>query len=376
MNSVDLINNREGSLRWLGLVRPWLVLVLVWGTMPVTAWGDGGQPDEAGEREHLVLLHVNDTHGRLLPHRVKDQNVGGIARLAALVKHIRKENPGRVLLLHGGDAFSDGDSITQRFKGRGNVALMNRVGFDAMVAGNGDYYFGLENLKSRIAEARFPILAGNIFQKTDKGLKAVGKEFTIKKIGPLRMGVLGLSMIRQRHPSSRDLERGNSLELANKWLEELKGQTDLVVVLSHLGVYEDSLLAGTLGGVHIIVGGHTHTALKKPVVTKRQGREPERVYVVQAGKYYENLGRVDLEFERSDEEGWELSKVSGKLISLDENVEIDPEIAEHVETYRQAVRENKDLPSVAVEETVAAEAEPGEAQPEQPAESGAQTVWP
>ncbi len=377
MNAVDLINDdRRGGFRCPVLLRLWLMLLFLWGLLPAASCGADNQPDEAAREEHLVLLHVNDTHGRLWPHRMKNQYVGGIARLATLAKQIRKENPGRVLLLHGGDAFSDGDSITQRFKGRGNIALMNRVGFDAMVAGNGDYYMGLENLKSRIAEARFPILAGNIFQKTDEGPEAVGKEFTVKKMGPLRVGIMGFSMIRQRHPSSRNLQKGDSLELAEKWLQKLEGQTDLVVLLSHLGVYEDCLLAGPLGGVHIIVGGHTHTLLKKPVVVKRPGKEPQEVYVAQAGKYYENLGRLDLKFERSEKEGWRLTKVSGKLIALDKKVELDPQITRQVELYRQAVRENKDLPPVEAGTRESAEPDARQTQSTQPTESGTKAVKP
>ena len=204
----------------------------------------------------------------------------------------------------------------------------------------------------------------------------MGKEFTVKKMGPLRVGIVGFSMIRQRHPSSRNLQKGDSLELANKWLQELEGQTDLVIVLSHLGVYEDSLLAGTLSGVHVIVGGHTHTVLKKPIIVRKSGKEPQEVYVAQAGKYYENLGRLDLEFDRSEEKGWKLTKVSGRLLALDQKVELDPQIARQVELYRQAVRENKDLPPVEAEDRKSIEPDARQTQSTQPTESGTKAVKP
>ena len=104
------------------------------------------QQAEQVQREHLVILHINDTHGHLEPHKVKERSVGGVARLAGLIKQIRRENPGRVLLVHGGDVFSRGDAVTRHYKGRANIDLMNRMGYDAMVPGNGEYYWGLEKV--------------------------------------------------------------------------------------------------------------------------------------------------------------------------------------------------------------------------------------
>lgn len=358
-------------------VQPLLLLVLACGLGLASGWGaeQAAKPnvDKSSQTEHLVLLHINDTHGRLGPHAAKGRSLGGVGRLAGLVKQIRRENPGRVLLLHGGDVFSDGDSLTRRYKGQVNIALMNRIGFDAMVAGNGDYYRGLENLKQRMAEAEFAVLAGNIFQQTTEGPKAVGKEFVLKQVGPLRVGMLGVSMIRPEHPSSRNLKAGKSIELANKWLKELEGQTDLLVVLSHLGANEDTMLAGMLKGVHIVVGGHTHTALNSPMVVRKPKGSPGQVYIVQAGEYYESLGRVDLEFVRAGETQWKLVKVSGKLIALDETVEPDEEILRQLEEYRQAMRQNKDLP-VASGDQVPAESQAKKEQ--SPQAVGAGGVWP
>ena len=53
----------------------------------------------------LVVLHINDTHGKLSPYDLGGHNIGGIGRLSTLVKQVRAENPGRVLLLHAGDIF-------------------------------------------------------------------------------------------------------------------------------------------------------------------------------------------------------------------------------------------------------------------------------
>ncbi len=294
------------------------------------------------QREHLVILHINDSHGRLAPHKLKGRSVGGIARLAGLVNQIRGKNPGRVLLLHGGDEFSSGDAVTKHYKGQANIDLMNHMGYDAMVLGNGEYYQGLENLRQRMAQAKFTVLAGNIFELTQEGQKAVGQNFVIKKVGPLRVGLMGLSLIRPQHRTSQNLRAGENLKLANKWGDELKTKTDLMVLLSHQGLPADTMLAGTINGVDIIVGGHTHTLLKEPVIVKKgKGDTQKKVYIVQAGKYYEHLGRIDLDFSREDDRDWKLTKVRSQLIPINESVEEDAKIADRLKEYRRKLSQGQ-----------------------------------
>ena len=313
------------------------MLVLVWAAVSLQAGDAGSQGNpQTTQQEHLVILHVNDSHGHLAPHKVKGRSVGGIARAAGLVKEIRSKNPGRVLLVHAGDVFSRGDAVTNLYRGRANIDLMNRMGYDAIVLGNAEYYWGLENLRQRMAEAKFTVLAGNIFELKKEGQKAVGQSFVVKKVGRLRVGLLGLSLIRPKHPASQNLRTGDNLQLARKWGSELEGKTDLVVLLSHLGLPRDIMVAGTLNGVDIIIGGHTHTVLKEPVIVKKgKGAAQKKVYIVQAGEYYEYLGRIDLDFSREDNGGWELTKVRSRLIPVSENIEADSKIAKRQEEYRR-----------------------------------------
>lgn len=67
----------------------------------------------SGEKVELVILHVNDTHGKMQPYEAGEWGeVGGIARLSTLIKQTRRENPDRVLFLHAGDILSRGDPVT------------------------------------------------------------------------------------------------------------------------------------------------------------------------------------------------------------------------------------------------------------------------
>ena len=63
--------------------------------------------------------------------------------------------------------------------------------------------------------------------------------------------------------------------------------TDLVVVLSHIGVDNDIALAERVPGIDLIVGGHSHTRLT-------EARKVNGTWIVQAGSYGRSLGVVDL----------------------------------------------------------------------------------
>ena len=124
----------------------------------------------------ITVLHTNDIHGHLLSWQgwegeLAGKQVGGLDRLATRVRQVRAEvGPERVLLLDGGDTIGD-TMIAAETEGRAVIEAMNAIGYDAMVMGNHEPDFTAEKLRSRIAEARFPVLAANI-QLQGEGLFA------------------------------------------------------------------------------------------------------------------------------------------------------------------------------------------------------------
>ena len=91
-------------------------------------------------QEHLVILHINDTHSQLAPRTVKGRSIGGIARLAGLIKQIRQENPDRVLLLQGGDVFSIAKAaVTSYYGGAANFHDNNHITFHRIEDFRSDY---------------------------------------------------------------------------------------------------------------------------------------------------------------------------------------------------------------------------------------------
>lgn len=297
-------------------------------------------PADEPNEIRLTLLHVNDVHGRTMTHRRAGRIVGSYARLATLVKRIRREagDPNRVLLVDAGDTFSRGDRITRATKGQANIELMNRIGFDAWTPGNGGFYLTLPVLRQRIEQAKFPVLTTNVLlAESDRPL---GKRRLLRQVGPIQVGLLGLCTVYADNRAG--LTVNGALPAAQQGAQALRRDgADVVIALSHLGYPPDKLLAAATSGIDVIVGGHTHTVLSEgDLVTLGRGQ----TLIVQAGAHLRYLGRVDLKL-RPDASGtWRIVDRKAKLIPIDQDVPMDPAIrrrlAELARKHR-ASRENE-----------------------------------
>ena len=125
-------------------------------------------------------------------------------------------------------------------KGKSSVDMLNAVGVDYMVLGNHEWDFGPENVRERVWESNFPVLASNARDK--EGLPIDGTVRTAMiYIGPFRIGIMGLITTNTRFISSPETDQflpvmDTAIELA----KELKGQgADLIVALAHLDFVED-----------------------------------------------------------------------------------------------------------------------------------------
>jgi 5'-nucleotidase/UDP-sugar diphosphatase len=232
----------------------------------------------------LRILHVNDFHGFAEAYKPigSHELLGGLAYIAGKVKELRRGKP--TLLLAAGDMIQ-GNNWANMSRGESVIEAMNAMQFDAMVLGNHEFDFGQAVLKQRIAESVFPVLGANV-----EGLDHL-KPFVIKEMGGVRVGIIGIVTEETpvaTHPRNvSGLKFLSSAETVEKRMRELKHRTDIVVVLSHIGHAADRALAEEVKGIDIIVGGHSHTKIARPV---RIGN----TLIVQAWEHGKALGVLDL----------------------------------------------------------------------------------
>jgi 2',3'-cyclic-nucleotide 2'-phosphodiesterase (5'-nucleotidase family) len=182
---------------------------------------------------------------------------------------------------------------------------MNLMRFDAMVVGNHEFDFGQDILKKRIAEAKCPVLGANV-----EGLELL-KPYVIKEADGIKIAILGV--VTDETPVSTHPRNVAGLKFippdaaVKKYMTELRNKADIIIVLSHIGYSADRLLAEEAKGIDVIVGGHSHTKLLKPVVIGN-------TIIVQAWEHGKALGVLDLVIE------------DGKIVKFDGHLEeIKPE---------------------------------------------------
>lgn len=236
----------------------------------------------------IGIIHWNDFHAYDLP-QVTDSgdSIGGYAMLEAYRDSLVALHPGHSFVLHAGDDFQ-GTPISTLTKGASQIKILNRVRPDAFVLGNHEFDYGWHNLDSLVQTADFPVLSANIIDEQTG--QPVEKPTVILRKNGVSIGVIGITtpeLYTLTLPANvARLKILPAAPVVKKYARALEPHVDLTVVLSHMGVHLDSLLAVNLGPnspVDLIVGGHSHTALF-------QSKRVDNIYIVQAGAHGEYVG--------------------------------------------------------------------------------------
>ncbi|WP_373790124.1 bifunctional metallophosphatase/5'-nucleotidase [Bacteroides heparinolyticus] len=238
------------------------------------------QQGKSGALEkQLFILHTSDTHSRIEPisREAADEyaGMGGAVRRAGIVKQFRSKHPD-MLLLDCGD-MSQGTPYYNLFQGELEIKMMNLMGYDAMAIGNHEFDFGLENMARLFRLARFPIVCSN-YEVAGTVLEGLVKPYIILEREGLKIGVFGLAPKLEglvQADKSEGVVYKDPIAVAQEMSDLLGGKEgcDVVICLSHLGLQrlmpgdvDDEQLVAKTHGIDVILGGHTHTFMEKPMV--------------------------------------------------------------------------------------------------------------
>jgi len=234
---------------------------------------------ELPSAEKLVILATTDLHGNVWGFSYendKDTTNTGMARIASYVEEVRKQEP-YVVLVDNGDTIQGNimtDDLYNKREGEHPVMrAMNLLEYDSMTLGNHEFNFG-ENLIKRIQTlANFPILSANL-ARVDGTMAAV--PYTIIERGGLQIGIIGLT-----NPNAPrwDGEKTDPFiyapvgPAARRVVDIIKDKTDIIIVVSHVGIYPEYDEEGGSDGansilalcpeVDVLIVGHDHNAIKE-----------------------------------------------------------------------------------------------------------------
>ena len=191
------------------------------------------------------------------------------------------------------------------------LRLMKDMGYDALTLGNHEFDLkpkGLARiLHSAAAKGGMPaiVFSNAIFSKEsdrDDALEEVFnqgmvKPYVVLERGGMKIGIFGLlgKDAAEKAPFASPVQFRDPIEISREMVKVLreKEKVDMVICLSHSGLSEaksrseDEILAGKVQGIDVIVGGHSHTRLEKPIVINS-------TMIVQAAAYENCVGVLDL----------------------------------------------------------------------------------
>jgi sulfur-oxidizing protein SoxB len=192
--------------------------------------------------------------------------MGGVSRLATLVKAIRAARPDNTLLFDGGDS-TQGSYTALKTRGEDMIRTMNALGVDA-TTGHWEFTYGADRVNELIGMMKFPFLASNVKDAT-WGDDVFASNAYFER-GGIKVGVIGQAMpytpIANPKYLIPDWSFGIEEERLQKHLAEAKAEgAELIVLLSHNGFDVDCKLASRIPGIDVILTGHTHDAIPRVV---------------------------------------------------------------------------------------------------------------
>ena len=249
--------------------------------------------------------------------------LGGFAHLKTLIDRLRADaGPGKSLLLDGGDLWQ-GSGLANAMHGEDMVDAANLLGIEAM-SGHWEFTYGEERLRANLKRFKGEFLAQNVFLTEEAAFndkpafdKATGRVFkpaTVKEVGGFRIGVVGQAFpyVPIAHPKrfTPDWTFGIRDADLQKVVDELrqKDKVDAIVLLSHNGMDVDLKLASRVTGIDVILGGHTHDVVPRPVTVSNSGGKTLVTNGGSAGKF---LGVLDLDLAKGAGQERALSPAAG-----------------------------------------------------------------
>jgi 2',3'-cyclic-nucleotide 2'-phosphodiesterase (5'-nucleotidase family) len=289
----------------------------------------------AADTIKIRVYHTNDIHGWIMPRPDRFQTnrqIGGAAALAALIG----KEAGPKLVLDAGDWWQ-GTPEGSLTKGAAMADVFNAIGYDALVIGNHEYDAGADELRALIPKMKMPVLSANTYGADGKPVPWV-KPWVIKDVAGVKIGIFGLTTSNMRrlafpkYIAGLDFRRETDEARAAVAALKKAGAT-VIIALTHVGVerqgqgFGDQTIAREVPGIDLIVGGHSHTYLSRPI--RENG-----ALIVQAGSYLVKVGRATLEI---DPKTKTVAESSDELLDLwpdrvGEDAAVKAIVAKHAES--------------------------------------------
>lgn len=323
---------------WKKIVVIWLIAVIV---LPLMT---GMQIWAKTEPKQLDILFTHDTHSHLNSFTTivngEKKEAGGFAKLKTLIDEHKKVNPD-TLVLDGGD-FSMGTLIQTVYDTEAaELRMLGQIGCDVTTLGNHEFDYQSKGLADMLNAAKNSgdtvpslVLCNVDWDAMEEAGLSEGqkqiqsafekyqvKDYVVVQKGNIKIAVLGVfgkdALV---CAPTCELVWKDPVKAAKQTVEKIKKKekVDMIACVSHSGTWddadksEDEILAKEVPDIDLIISGHTHSQLDKPI-------QHGNTYIVSCGEYGKNLGTISMT--QKDDGRWKAT--SYELIPVSDEVNPD-----------------------------------------------------
>lgn len=294
----------------------------------------------------ITLIQIGDIHGHLIPRPSLRSDAtgpeGGLARMYTRIKEIRARNR-NTLLFNTGDTIQ-GSAEALYTRGQAVVGVLDRFGIDGFAPGNWDYVYGAKRFIELFGDGRWGGVAMNVYYDghfyPDRGNQLVLPAYRVKKIGGIKIGIMGLSSERAINALGNWATQGliftaDAHELPG-YIDLLRNRerVDVLILLSEFGLAKNVLLAEKYPGIDVILSSDMHEETPNAVIAKTG------TLVSEAGQDGTQLAEVRLSLENR-------RVVDRQYVwhTITANIPADPGVDKQIGEIRRAFVSGRDFRS-------------------------------
>ncbi|MBU9722151.1 MULTISPECIES: bifunctional metallophosphatase/5'-nucleotidase [Bacillaceae] len=258
--------------------------------------------------KQLRILHTNDLHSSL-------DNWPSVVSWLIRTREEALQNGEDVLLFDIGDHADRVHPMTEGLLGKGNTSLLNQLHYDAVTIGNNEgMTFSKAELNSLYDHANFPILLANLFHESGERPQWAEPYRIITTKSGIKVGVTGVTAPFYTFYKTLGWNIADPQETLTPIVSMLRPEVDILICLSHLGLFEDEKLAEAFNDFDFILGAHTHHVLP-------EGKKIGNTWINQSGRSGKYTGNIKMSIDTTtDADLLELSNIEVRSEKIDTNM--------------------------------------------------------
>lgn len=224
----------------------------------------------------IKLYHTNDIHSHLSDYD----------KIIRFLDDQRAKHPD-AYYVDLGDHADRSHPFTEGTLGRGNVELLNRAGTKVATIGNNEgITLTHEDFNHLYDDATFEVTCCNLFDM-DGNLPNHIHSYVIDEVSGIKIGFIGATAEFTPFYLALGWQVTEPIDAIRRQVEAIRAQCDVIVILSHLGMFADRRIAEEVEGIDVILGAHTHHHFDN-------GELVNGVLIGAAGRYGQYIGEISL----------------------------------------------------------------------------------